>query len=599
MVTAWAAITLNFLIPRFMPGNPVELLISHFKGRMSPAAVRSLGALFGLSHQSMFSQYATYWSDLLHGDLGTSFTYFPSSVTSIVLAALPWTLVLVGVATIRSVSCSVPWRVVIVGARRGSWLDITLPISTFFSAIPYFWFALVILYFFAIVVHWFPLSGGYGAVDVIGWNWPFLWSAAYHSILPAITIIVTSIAGWLLGMRNMMIVTLDEDYIILAEAKGLSKTRINFLYAARNAILPSLASFALSLGFVVSGAILVEIVFSYPGIGYVLFAAVNNDDYPLMQGVFLIITLAVLLANIVADVFYVLLDPRTRRGSLRWLASQRLVRAGLSGRDSPGSIRGRSSAGLGIVGFFVLMAILGPLFVRYNPSAMGTAIDRTPVERALGWARRSPVRTSSLNWSMGVARRSSSLSYPPPSPRSCPLRWDSPAGTSAERATSSCRCFRTSSWRFRRCRSSSSSPRYLPNKGDISVMLVIALSRAGRGGPGSFEPRRCPFVDVTSWKPRAQSVRVRREFCSGRNHAQENGDRYRQFPLHRDLSRIDGGGTRVPRSGQRLGVVVGDDVVLGPERLGPPVRCVVVVRAARPVHRVAWHGTFVDELRLR
>lgn len=314
MLTAWAAITLNFLIPRFMPGNPVELLISHFKGRMSPAAVKSLGALFGISHQGMLSQYASYWSNLFHGNLGISFTYFPSSVTSIVLAALPWTLVLVGVATIISFVLGTVAGVV-VGARRGSWLDITLPISTFFSAIPYFWFALVILYFLAVVVSWFPLSGGYGAVDVIGWNWPFLLSAAYHSVLPAITIIVTSIAGWLLGMRNMMVVTLDEDYIILAEAKGLSKARINFLYAARNAILPSLASFALSLGFVVSGAILVEIVFSYPGIGYVLFAAVNNDDYPLMQGVFLIITLAVLLANIVADVFYVLLDPRTRQGA--------------------------------------------------------------------------------------------------------------------------------------------------------------------------------------------------------------------------------------------------------------------------------------------
>jgi peptide/nickel transport system permease protein len=314
MVTAWAAITLNFFIPRFMPGNPVELLISHFKGRISPAAVKSLGALFGLSHQSIASQYVTYWSDLVHGNLGISFTYFPSSVSSVVLAALPWTLVLVGVATIISFVLGTVVGV-IVGSRRGSWMDVSLPISTFFSAIPYFWFALVILYFLAIVVHWFPLSGGYSSTDLIGWNWSFLVSAAYHAVLPAVTIIVTSIAGWLLGMRNMMIVTLNEDYIVLAEAKGLSKSRINFVYAARNAILPSLAGFALSLGFVVSGAILVEIVFSYPGIGYVLFAAVNNDDYPLMQGVFLIITLAVLLANIVADVFYVMLDPRTRQGA--------------------------------------------------------------------------------------------------------------------------------------------------------------------------------------------------------------------------------------------------------------------------------------------
>jgi peptide/nickel transport system permease protein len=313
VITAWAALTLNFLIPRFMPGNPVELLISHFKGRISPAAVKSLSALFGVGHQSMLSQYFVYWNDLFHGNLGVSFTYFPSSVSSVVMSALPWTLMLVGVATVISFVIGTMAGIV-VGARRGSWLDNALPISTFFSAIPYFWFALVILYFFAVVFPWFPLSGGYSASNTIGWNWAFIGSAADHAVLPAITIITTSIAGWLLGMRNMMIVTLDEDYILLAEAKGLSKARVNFVYAARNAVLPSLASFALSLGFVVSGAILVEIVFSYPGIGYVLYAAVNNNDYPLMQGVFLIITLAVLVANMVADVFYVLLDPRTRQG---------------------------------------------------------------------------------------------------------------------------------------------------------------------------------------------------------------------------------------------------------------------------------------------
>ena len=312
LVTAWAAITLNFLIPRLMPGNPVELLISHFKGRISPAALKSLTILFGLNHQSMLSQYWSYWDNLFHGNLGISFTYFPTPVIQVIMSALPWTAVLVGTSTVLSFIIGTVAGV-LVGSRRGSWLEASLPISTFFSAIPYFWFALVVLYLFAVVVQWLPLSGGYSSGDTIGWNTQFLLSAVDHAILPAFTIIASSIAGWLLGMRNMMIVTLNEDYIILAEAKGLSKARISFVYAARNAILPSLASFALSLGFVVSGAILVEIVFSYPGIGYVLFAAVNNSDYPLMQGVFLVITLAVLFANIAADVFYVLLDPRTRQ----------------------------------------------------------------------------------------------------------------------------------------------------------------------------------------------------------------------------------------------------------------------------------------------
>jgi peptide/nickel transport system permease protein len=311
LVTAWAALTLNFLIPRLMPGNPVALLIGRFKGRLSPAATRSLTALFGVGHASLLSQYGTYWSDMAHGDLGISFTYFPTSVVQVLAEALPWTAVLVGVSTVISFVIGTVGGVVI-GWRRGSWLDGALPVSTFFSAIPYFWFALVILFVFSVLLPWFPLSGGYSSTDVLGLNWAFLMSAAYHAVLPAITIVASSIAGWLLGMRNMMVATLDEDYVVMAEAKGLSVRRVMFAYAARNAILPSLASFALSLGFVVSGAILVEIVFSYPGIGYVLFAAVSNDDYPLMQGVFLVITLAVLLANLCADICYALLDPRTR-----------------------------------------------------------------------------------------------------------------------------------------------------------------------------------------------------------------------------------------------------------------------------------------------
>jgi peptide/nickel transport system permease protein len=248
---------------------------------------------------------------MAHGDLGISFTYFPTSVVQVLAEALPWTAVLVGVSTVISFVIGTVGGVVI-GWRRGSWLDGALPVSTFFSAIPYFWFALVILFVFSVLLPWFPLSGGYSSTDVLGLNWAFLMSAAYHAVLPAITIVASSIAGWLLGMRNMMVATLDEDYVVMAEAKGLSVRRVMFAYAARNAILPSLASFALSLGFVVSGAILVEIVFSYPGIGYVLFAAVSNDDYPLMQGVFLVITLAVLLANLCADICYALLDPRTR-----------------------------------------------------------------------------------------------------------------------------------------------------------------------------------------------------------------------------------------------------------------------------------------------
>lgn len=313
LLAAWAALTLNFLIPRLMPGNPVEVLMAKYKGQLSPAAAKSLTALYGLNHAGFISQYITYWGHLFEGNLGTSFSYFPSSVVSVINDSLPWTLVLIGISTVISFVLGTLLGIV-VAWRRGSWLDGFLPpATTFLLAIPYFWLGLITIYLFAVLTHVFPNSGGFSDSTTIGFSGAFLLSAAYHAVLPAITIVASSIAGWLIGMRNMMVSTMFEDYVMVAEAKGLSKRRIMLTYAARNAVLPSVASFALSLGFVVSGAILVEVVFSYPGIGYVLYQAVNNEDYPLMQGVFLIITLAVLVANIIADAVYVVLDPRTRQ----------------------------------------------------------------------------------------------------------------------------------------------------------------------------------------------------------------------------------------------------------------------------------------------
>jgi peptide/nickel transport system permease protein len=312
VITAWAAITMNFLIPRLMPGNPVQILLSRFQGRLSPQATASLTALFGLNHKSLWSQYITYWKDMVEGNLGISFTYFPVPVTKVIEDSLPWTAALIGVATILSFVIGTLLGIV-AGWRRGSWTDSLLPITTFFSSVPYFWLALIAVFGLAADLHWFPVGGGYSTSLSIGFSGSFIGSVLYHGTLPALTIVVSSVAGWLLGMRNMMVTTMSEDYVVMAQAKGLRNHRVVFAYAARNAILPSIASFAMSLGFVVSGAILVEIVFSYPGIGYQLYNAVTNEDYPLMQGIFLVITFAVLIANFVADLGYVLLDPRIRQ----------------------------------------------------------------------------------------------------------------------------------------------------------------------------------------------------------------------------------------------------------------------------------------------
>jgi peptide/nickel transport system permease protein len=312
VVTAWAAITLNFLLPRLMPGSPAELLLARFKGRLNPNAIHSLMSLFGMDNESLWSQYVDYWRNLLHGDLGTSFTYFPRPVTSVIADSLPWTVVLIGLSTVISFLIGTMLGVV-AGWRRGSWVDGLVPVTTFFASIPYFWLGLVAVFFLSATLNWFPISGGYTPGLNISFSGPFIGSALYHGVLPALTIVVSSIGGWLLGMRNMMVTTLSEDYVLMAQAKGLSKRRVMLMYGARNAILPSLASFALSLGFIVGGAILTEIVFSYPGIGFVLFEAVSNEDFPLMQGIFLIITFAVLIANLFVDLIYVVLDPRTRQ----------------------------------------------------------------------------------------------------------------------------------------------------------------------------------------------------------------------------------------------------------------------------------------------
>lgn len=313
IVTALIAITANFFIPRLMPGNPVQLLIARLQGRITPAGVHAIAVAYGLDTKaSLLSQYGSYWAKLLHGNLGTSITYYPSSVGSVIATALPWTVVLIGVSTVIAFIIGTLLGT-LAAWRRGTWLETVIPSSTFLAAVPYFWIGLIAITVFATTLHWFPQSGGYGQGMSITFTGSFLASAVDHSILPAFTIVATSTAGWILGMRNMMVTTLGEDYVLTAQAKGLSERRVMITYAARNAILPSFASFSLALGFVVSGAILVEYVFSYPGIGYVLFSAVENEDYPLMEAIFLVITLAVLAANLLADLVYVFLDPRTRQ----------------------------------------------------------------------------------------------------------------------------------------------------------------------------------------------------------------------------------------------------------------------------------------------
>jgi peptide/nickel transport system permease protein len=313
LFTAWAAITINFILPRLMKGDPITAYLARNQGRISPDAIQSVRILFGLDkNRSVWQQYLDYWGLLFHGDLGRSFSKGLAPVSDIIADALPWTLGLVGMATIISFLVGTLIGAFI-GWRRGSRADLAVPVATFLSTVPYFWLGLIVIAVFSTTLGWFPASHGFSKNLVPEWSGAFVGDVAYHAVLPAFTIVLTSLGGWVLGMRNMMITVLDEDYVTVAQAKGLHPRRVMLGYAARNAVLPQLSSFALSLGFIVGGTLIMELIFSYPGLGLRLFEATLAKDYPLMQGMFLVITLSVLVANIFADVVYAIMDPRTRQ----------------------------------------------------------------------------------------------------------------------------------------------------------------------------------------------------------------------------------------------------------------------------------------------
>jgi len=312
LFTLWAAITVNFFIPRMMKGDAVDAYMAQARGQLQPEAEKALRLLFGLDKStSLWDQYVRYWQMLLHGDLGISISSGLAPVSDVIAAALPWTLGLVGLATVMSFVIGTLLGAV-VGWRRGGRLDVLIPVTTFLGTVPYFWLGLIFIAIFSTLLGWFPAGHAYELGVEPGWNWEFVSDVVAHAALPAITIMIASFGGWVLGMRNMMLTVLDEDYITVAEAKGMPNSRVLWRYAARNAVLPQIQSFALAIGFIVGGTIVMEMVFSYPGIGLLLLSATNAKDYALMQGIFLVLVLAVLIANIAADIAYAILDPRVR-----------------------------------------------------------------------------------------------------------------------------------------------------------------------------------------------------------------------------------------------------------------------------------------------
>jgi peptide/nickel transport system permease protein len=310
LLTLWAALTVNFAIPRLMPGNEADAVLATFRG-INPAAAHALALEFGLNvHQSLIASYFQYLGHCLTGNFGI--TALGISVRSAISSAMPWTLGLVGVTTI--IAFAIGTVVGILSAwRRGGKLDGLLPPLLFIvSTLPVFVIGLLLLYLFAGILNWLPQSGNYDIGATPGFNLSFIWDVLKHALLPGISLVVVTAGLWVYSMRNNMITTIAEDYVKMARAKGLSSARIMLDYAARNAILPNLTGFAMQLGYVLGGAILVEYLFSYPGLGYQFYTATTDHDLPLMQGLFLFYTVAVLVCVLLADIVTAIIDPRTR-----------------------------------------------------------------------------------------------------------------------------------------------------------------------------------------------------------------------------------------------------------------------------------------------
>jgi peptide/nickel transport system permease protein len=316
LLTLWGALTLNFLIPRLQPGDPAEAIVRRLVGQdaaIDPAQVAAIRLMLGVSDENIFMQYIKYFGAIFRGDFGVSFTYYPYTVSEVVSEAVPWTLTLVGFTTIFAFIVGT-----LLGAwaayRRGTRVDSILTLgSTFLGTLPFFWIALMLIYFFSFTWQLFPEGGGYSGATEPGLSWAFFQDAIQHAALPAIALLITAPLGWILAMRNNMVQTLGEDYSRLAKAKGLHERVIALDYGARIAILPSVTGFALALGGLLGGTLLVETIFNYPGIGRLLLEAVSNRDYPLLQALFLLTTTGILIANLLADMLYGVLDPRVRR----------------------------------------------------------------------------------------------------------------------------------------------------------------------------------------------------------------------------------------------------------------------------------------------
>ncbi|MQA83368.1 MAG: ABC transporter permease subunit [Streptosporangiales bacterium] len=312
-LTFFVAVTINFMIPRLMPGDPVRSMVAR-AGMQTPEAAATMQEyytrIFGLD-VPIWQQYLNFWAALLRGDLGISIWLFPQPVTGVIMRAVPYTLALLIPAILLSWFAGNKFGAF---AARRKWLDNTiLPVGYVLTATPYMWLAILLAWALGIIAGIFPIAGGYSFSLAPTLSWTFVGSLLAHWFLPFVSLFLVFFGGWAIGMRNMIIYELEADYSHYLQALGAPQ-RLVRKYAFRNAALPQITGLALQLGVIVAGAVVTEIVFSYPGLGHLILKAIENQDFFLLQGAFLFIVIGVLLANFIIDIVYVLVDPRTRTG---------------------------------------------------------------------------------------------------------------------------------------------------------------------------------------------------------------------------------------------------------------------------------------------
>ncbi|MGH2460009.1 MAG: ABC transporter permease [Chloroflexota bacterium] len=314
-IVLWGAATLNFIIPRLAPGDPVRERLYEMASQGGylqqgiEQMVKAYDKEFGLD-QPLYIQYVRYLWQVAHFDFGYSLAEYPTKVLPLIMAALPWTIGLLLMSTVLAFLIGTILGALIAWPRAPVFLQYLVGPLLTLSAIPYYLLGLVLIYVLAISQKVFPLSGGYTVGTIPTMNLAFILDILRHSALPALSIILAAIGFWAIGMRGMMVTTEGEDYMTMAEAKGLSGTWIFYRYALRNAILPQVTALAIALGYVVSGSVLVEVVFGYPGIGSLLYKAISGSDYFVIYGIVFIVILAISLATLIIDLVYPLLDPR-------------------------------------------------------------------------------------------------------------------------------------------------------------------------------------------------------------------------------------------------------------------------------------------------